>query len=192
MGPEGFHSHQFPPEAAGAGHHTWRTLNDLIQHSRQQEASKKNKAREGVGECQEGQRGCLFKFFCICFLVAPWPVGVPWPGIEPIPPAVEVQSLTTGLLGRPQGLYFEAGLTEKVKLEQKPEGGEERATGMSGKEHLVGQQEQLVKRSGVGASLECLRNREEASGWSEQGREGGGGIPERVGGGSCAGPCGPR
>ena len=72
-------------------------------------------------------------------------MGVPWPGIEPIPPAVEVQSLTTGLLGRPQGLYFEAGLTEKVKLEQKPEGGEERATGMSGKEHLVGQQEQLVK-----------------------------------------------
>ena len=43
-----------------------------------------------------------------------------------MPPAVEVQSLTTGLPGRPQGLYFEAGLTEKVKLEQKPEGGEER------------------------------------------------------------------
>ena len=94
-----------------------------------------------------------------------------------MPPAVEVQSLTTGLPGRPQGLYFEACLTEKVKLEQKPEGGEERAMGMSGKEHLVGQQEQLVKRSGVGASLECLRNREEASGWSEQGREGRGGVP---------------
>ena len=46
-----------------------------------------------------------------------------------MPPAVEVQSLTTGLPGRPQGLYFEAGLTEKVKLEQKPEGGEERAMG---------------------------------------------------------------
>ena len=76
-----------------------------------------------------------------------------------MPPAVEVQSLTTGLPGRSQGLYFEAGLTEKVKLEQRPEGGEERAMGMSGKEHLVGQQEQLVQSSGVGASLECLRNR---------------------------------
>ena len=109
-----------------------------------------------------------------------------------MPPAVEVQSLTTGLPGRSQGLYFEAGLTEKVKLEQRPEGGEERAMGMSGKEHLVGQQEQLVQSSGVGASLECLRNREEASGWGEQGREGRGGVPERVGGGSCAGSWGPR
>ena len=31
--------------------------------------------------------------FCFCFLAAPCGILVPWPGIEPVPPAVEAQSL---------------------------------------------------------------------------------------------------
>lgn len=50
--------------------------------------------------------------------------------------------------------------------------------GRSGKEHLQSNGNSLCKGPGTGPRLECLRNREEASGWSEQGKEGGGGVRE--------------
>lgn len=50
--------------------------------------------------------------------------------------------------------------------------------GRSGKEHLQSNGNSLCKGPGIGPSLECLRNREEASGWSEQGKEGRGGVHE--------------
>lgn len=43
----------------------------------------------------------------------------------------------------------------------------EEAMGTSGEEYLAGQREQSVKGPEVGPSLECLRNREETSGWNQ-------------------------